>query len=40
MILNIVEKNNGDYYKNEMYEEVEKCFQKREVKLCKKIQIE
>lgn len=40
MISNIVEKNNGDYFKNEMYEEAEKRLQKREAKIRKKTQIE
>lgn len=40
MIIRNVENNNGECYKNEMYMEVEKCFQEREVEICKEVQME
>lgn len=39
MILKNVNKNNGECYRNEMYEEVEKCFQEREDEICKEVQL-
>lgn len=40
MILENVKKYNGNCYKNEMYEEAEKLFQKREAEICKENQAE
>lgn len=40
MILKNVEKNNGECYKNEMYEETEKILQEREAEIRKQAQME